>query len=879
MGTTGPEFFNVGLPDAATGLRRIPPGLGLGFDNRSAIQQAIDYVATNPAEGGFGYVYLPPGQYVIDAAPVGARGGPQGDADLYVPENVVLKFAPGAVLNIAVGVVVEIQGGIEAGLYQIFGASSSSTLGEGPVRLTGRRVMEVCPEWWGAAGAEVYTDSSPDSTDAIQSALNAAYRDRVRFGLPPIPVVLTSTYVTSQTLYVNATDNLSEGFILRGAQVTGTANTGSPTLRGAIASGGSVYPSAILFIGGGTGWKIENVHFQAEGKTQTCLWAQESGFISQGCAIRGCGFGNGTGNTAFRELVRIGGGITGTARSSMMTDFRGPPSLLTPTGTYDANLIGGDDVSGLVFDTCYFDLDTPPPAGYGLSPAPRGVVLNAANAFGIQFRSCIFGNFASSLIWCSAGTFDVVACVFQNTNTAGCDVYLADPFANFPTGSGVPPGAFTASQCESQSYSFLQTYNTVPNTASMWNTTLVNCRHVSSGPTDYLGPSYLATQVPPSIAWNSAGSASSLVLVGCYLGSDVVLGQYAGVVVDLGTVFMPNRGTLRGGVFRSADGSLNALARIRGHPGSINNRYSESSGGTYWPAPLSVPALRAGHNLQLMLPTMPAAWPASDANFYAVSLYPYSDGDVIVNRGASPQTMEAVFPIVTFAAPGTALDAALHNIFRAQTISRTVLNFPSTTQQYADLLSSSKWERVFGSEDYSGPFLAGWDSGLRRLTLDTQIFVAPNAVYEVVWDVLPADLPWALVREYPGGPLTPRLRAVGRDTIVVSVTGQYEGSAPTAPVQPAVEIALIPPSVQGGRTVTIPTIGGTNGSITIAPSAWLVQYQGTERIEAQGALYTTLINPPGQTWPWYLCLHFDGVQDPPWDDNGSYFDVRIRRLK
>ncbi len=242
MGTTGPEFFNVQIPDG--GLHRITTD---GMDNRAAIQAAIDYVATDLAEGGFGYVYFPPGQYVIDVAPPGELGGSHGDASIYVPETVVLKFAPGATLHILDGAIVEIQGGIEAGLYPIFNVPSSTTLGEGPVRLTGRRQHEVFPEWWGAADTGGSFSDGIDSTDAVQSALNAAYRDRSHFGLPPIPVTLTSTYQITQTLYVNATDDLTDGFILRGSQSTGTANNGLPTLLGAIASVGSIFPSTTCY--------------------------------------------------------------------------------------------------------------------------------------------------------------------------------------------------------------------------------------------------------------------------------------------------------------------------------------------------------------------------------------------------------------------------------------------------------------------------------------------------------------------------------------------------------------------------------------------------------------------------------------------------------
>ena len=82
-------------------------------------------------------------------------------ANLTVPANLTLKFAHGAVLTIATGKTLTINGPLEAGRHQIFSWSGTGTVAYGNL------VPEVYPEWYGAI-----PDNSTDSVTYLQKALD-----------------------------------------------------------------------------------------------------------------------------------------------------------------------------------------------------------------------------------------------------------------------------------------------------------------------------------------------------------------------------------------------------------------------------------------------------------------------------------------------------------------------------------------------------------------------------------------------------------------------------------------------------------------------------------------------------------------------------------
>jgi hypothetical protein len=83
-------------------------------------------------------------------------------ADLSIPANIFLKPERGATFSISTTKTLTINGGLEAGLYQIF-----SCAGTGQV-VFGNLVKEVHPEWWGATGA---ADDTAAVTAAVKSGV------------------------------------------------------------------------------------------------------------------------------------------------------------------------------------------------------------------------------------------------------------------------------------------------------------------------------------------------------------------------------------------------------------------------------------------------------------------------------------------------------------------------------------------------------------------------------------------------------------------------------------------------------------------------------------------------------------------------------------
>jgi hypothetical protein len=100
-------------------------------------------------------VVLPPGTWAVEA-------------NLVVPHNVTLRVDPGALLHVADGVTLTVQGPLEAGIRQIFQCA-----GTGKVLCNGSSVREVYPQWWGAKadGTERVV-----TTQAFQAAINAHSR-------------------------------------------------------------------------------------------------------------------------------------------------------------------------------------------------------------------------------------------------------------------------------------------------------------------------------------------------------------------------------------------------------------------------------------------------------------------------------------------------------------------------------------------------------------------------------------------------------------------------------------------------------------------------------------------------------------------------------
>lgn len=84
-------------------------------------------------------------------------------AILTIPQNIILKVDRGALIFLANGATLTINGGLEGGRYQIF-----AWTGTGRVRFGLGAVAEVFPEWWGAVA-----NGTIDCSAAIQAAIDA----------------------------------------------------------------------------------------------------------------------------------------------------------------------------------------------------------------------------------------------------------------------------------------------------------------------------------------------------------------------------------------------------------------------------------------------------------------------------------------------------------------------------------------------------------------------------------------------------------------------------------------------------------------------------------------------------------------------------------
>lgn len=128
-----------------------------------------------------------------------------------IPSNVAIRMNNGAILEVATGVTLTINGPFEAGSYQVF-----DCVGTGAVTFGSGSVSEVYPEWWG----ENITPGATDMTAAVQTAINTL---KTKGGI----VKFQSTQYALTTIIMNSSDY--SGIQLVGSSMSKTVLTFSTT--------------------------------------------------------------------------------------------------------------------------------------------------------------------------------------------------------------------------------------------------------------------------------------------------------------------------------------------------------------------------------------------------------------------------------------------------------------------------------------------------------------------------------------------------------------------------------------------------------------------------------------------------------------------------
>ena len=214
----------------------------------TTIQDALTAISSNQA-----ILRVPAGTHSISG-------------NLIVPSNVTLRVERRATLAIPQGVTLTINGGLDAGLYQIF-----SCVGTGKV-VFGRPggVKELVPQWWGAKGDGVTDDIIP-----LQAMVDCSVASG---GLDMF--VSGGKYILSDTLKLHK-GTLFINFTFRGAGANGMAYSG--TIFDATAFG----DRPAINVQGAR--KIQLEDFSVEGKNVAPATARETldptlaNWITAGC--------------------------------------------------------------------------------------------------------------------------------------------------------------------------------------------------------------------------------------------------------------------------------------------------------------------------------------------------------------------------------------------------------------------------------------------------------------------------------------------------------------------------------------------------------------------------------------------------------------------
>jgi hypothetical protein len=176
-------------------------------------------------------------------------------ANLSIPANITLKPERGAVLAIATDKTLTINGGLDAGLYQVF-----SCAGTGMV--TFKSVPWVYPEWWGAVG-----NGTTDDSAALNSAATSVRGVYGTVNLTALPGYAAASQIDFRNISVK---NQARTRIF-------TSYAGAAVLIGWNTSGTSIPLDITLYVLRSTDWTSGNIGIRAMNVSASTMNLQSTG--------------------------------------------------------------------------------------------------------------------------------------------------------------------------------------------------------------------------------------------------------------------------------------------------------------------------------------------------------------------------------------------------------------------------------------------------------------------------------------------------------------------------------------------------------------------------------------------------------------------------
>jgi hypothetical protein len=441
-----------------------------------------------------------------------------GGRELVIPPHVILSFAPGAVLTLAAGVTIDVEGRLDAGTERRF------ALGVGAkVRFSGP-LDEIHASWW---------DDGRSGGAPVRHALDVLW-DRYARGREPAPVCLSGPYQLDAPVRVvpplelAAPDAPPYAVVLRGR----CHGASAPMTFRANSSATVDTLDALLSVEGKVILTLDHVGFDLtqlpEGFFSADVDALRLGGEYDRSRIEACTFRHGgkTGihvtalwdawREAFGDTARTGAGI-GVAIGALLT----ATAMMTSVSRKAARL---------TISRCNFE---------GAAVTGLGIRINPMAPTMLSVSDCQFGGIFYNAITFTGSELSVFGCAFHNRAipTGKHAEYIADirlgVHGTLPSVLPGLPGVnahLTVTHCRSTSETFLvgQPVFTAGDPGGALLTGVLHEPRTTA-----------SEDVATSIRWGVGYQARSLMLQGCEFWAPVRLGGRgtAGVVVELGTRF------------------------------------------------------------------------------------------------------------------------------------------------------------------------------------------------------------------------------------------------------------------------------------------------------------------------------------------------------